>query len=355
MQITMKFLLLLFGLVLITTQLPAQDFDLTDNSSYKAKAMAKAPRKVLIHSFGVHYQVYAAGSDKSSGGGFRRQVVGKTKTSMGVALDGPDLDQFQSVTDELYNEYVAQLKAKGFTVVAASEIPQIELFEDWQRVEGGTPSQAQLKGYVTCTPNNYSYYVPKINKSGKEKSTFIDKSHKISDQLDDIIVANVSLVIPFVQLEAGTALNLAQMGSKMKAKVKLELASLATEQAEPAKGLMASFQQPASMSTYTSYTSGKQTGAVANTHMRLGLKKPYEIEGVVGNEKIVERTSADVQSATMFSPSYMGVVFVDYEDRSGLATHTIAADTETYTSKVKSTCAAFLNASLTDFFDRAIK
>lgn len=351
----MKFLLLLIGLALTVSQLPAQDFDLTDDLSFKPKAMAKAPRKVFVNSFGVHYQVYAAGNDKSSGGGFRRQVVGKTKTSMGVALDGPDLEQFQGVTDQLYKDYVAQLEAKGFEVVDASKIPQIELFEDWQRVEGGTPSQAQLQGYITCTPKGFSYYVPNINKSGKERGTFIYKNPKISGQLDDIIVANVSLVIPFVQLAAGTSLNLAQMGSKMKANVKLELAAQASEQVEQSKGLMSSFQQPASMDTYVSYTSGKQTGATAKSNIRIGLKKPYEISGVVSKEKIVDRTSADVQTATMFSPSYMGVVFVNYEDREASATHTIAANTEAYTSKVKSTCAAFLNESLSEFFARAIK
>jgi len=328
----------------------------TDKFGYKEKAMKKAPRKIFLREFSVYFQVLGSASDKSSGGGYRSTVVGATKTTMGVGLEGPSIEQLQALTDELYTEYTNELTANGFTFVSADEAEKTETYEDWTRFSGGgEPSAAQVGGYLAFTPSGADFFFRKQTAKGKKKgSVLIDNSHKLSRDLDDAIVAAVSLVVPFVELEAGTTIKLAQMGSKVKAKVKLELAANAMEQ-EATSGLMASFATPDQVSTYAKYTSGKGAGATSNSYVQHGLKKNVPINGVVESKKIIDRSKASRTSIGSSTASYnlAGYLMVNVEDREAKASHLVAVDADAYTNEVGNTLGAFLDKSLSSFLESA--
>ncbi len=219
----------------------------TDKGSYKDKAMAKAPRRAYIKEFSVYFQVLAAAEDRSKAGGNRATVSGATRTTMGVGLDGPSMEQLQGMTNELYSAYTGQLTAAGFTLVDGDEVEKTETLGDWTRFAGGeVASAAQVGGYLAFTPAGADLFYRKETASGKTKGSFlIANDHRVSRDLEDAVVISVSLVVPFVLLEAGTTINASQMGSKIKAKINLELATAGVEQEVKNTGkLVASFQQP---------------------------------------------------------------------------------------------------------------
>lgn len=350
--------LFVFATVLCLT-LQAQEADFskafTDSGGYKEKAMKKAPRRVFIRDFSVYFQVLAAAQDNSDGGGYRSTVVGATRTTMGVGLNGVSLEELQAITDKLYKEYTDRLTSEGFTFVSADEASKTEVLSDWTQFDGGgEPSTAQVGGYLAFTPNGGKFFYRKMTASGKTKgSVLIDNAYKISGQLDDAIVASVSLVVPFVYLEAGTAIKLAQMGSKVKGKTNLVLATSASEQ-EVKTGLIANLQRPEVVSTCVMYTSGNGPGASADSYVYHGLKKDVEIPGVIDKQKIVERTDADVTSAYQ-SNSYnlAGALMVSVEDRESKTSHIVTVDGPTYEKQVFGAMDKFLDTSLDQFLEVA--
>ena len=331
-------------------QAPNLDKVFSDQSSYREKHMKKAPKRVFVKDFAVYFQVFAAAQDKSSGGGYRSTVVGKTKTTMGVGLEGVDVEGLQEVTNRLYREYVERLEADGFALVSADEAAATETLAEWTRYTGGVePSVAQVGGYLAFTPAGTDFFYRKATASGKKKgSVLIDNGNKVSRDLGDAVVTSVSLVVPFVTLEAGTTIKLASMGSKVKAEVDLRLASSATEQ-EIKSGLKASFQQPSSVATTSTYTSGKGAGATANAYVHHSLKKDVSIEGVVAQEKIVERTAAARESRAASTMTPASYALFDADDRDSRASHVVDVDAATYAERVFATLDAFLDRSLDEF------
>lgn len=357
MRYTLTTLSLLIAFGFCGSGLLAQNPDLekafNDKGGYKEKAFAKAPKRAFIKEFAVYFQVLASAEDRSDGGGYRSTVVGATKTTLGIGLTGPSLAQLHAITDGLYAEYVKELTDNGFTLVSADEAAATGSLSDWTRFEGGgQPSEAQLGGYLAFTPKGQDFFFRRQTASGKTKGSFlIDNAHRVSDDLDDAVVISVSLVVPFVELEAGTSIKLAQMGSKIKATVDLKLANNAVEQQTNNRGgLLNAVVKPDQVATYANYTSGKSIGESADAMLLTGLKKPVAIPGVAEKKKIVERTSADVSNAYQSNEyNLAGQLMVRVDDRDTKTSHVVEVDGAAYERQVSATLKGFLDMSMAEF------
>ena len=347
-------LLVLFsGLSMGQLQAQAPNFDklVSDRGSYKEKGFKQAPQRVFIQEFRVYFQVLAAAQDRSRGGGFGGTVIGATQTTMGVGLDGVSVEQLHNITNQLYNEYVARLEASGYTLVSADEAAKTAELSDWTRYAGGgEPSAAQVGGYLTMTPAGADFFYRRQTASGKTKgSVLIDNAHRISGQLDDAVVAAVSLVVPFVQLETGTTFNAAAAGSKVKGNVYLVLAAQAIEQ-EVKTGILAGMQTPDRVATYSRYTSGNGVGAGGDAFVYHAIKKDVPIAGVAEKRKIVARTAAESATATSSSSvNLAGYLMVSADDRASKSSHTVTVNGDTYQKQVFATLDGFVDKSLDEF------
>ncbi len=302
-------------------------------ASYRTGKFSKAPRKVYIQSFRVLFQVMASATAKSSEG-VRK---GATKTSMAVAVTGVDLPDFQLVTDKLYNDLITSLKSKGFELVTADEAGKTEHYQDWVLKTGGTASYAQMAGHVMITPTGYNYFVKGESKGGKEKGTFTDKSSILSKQLNDAIILDVSMVLPFVEMDAASS---GMLGfSAVKATVDFGL--------DPGvAGTAGALRQ-----NMVKFVYGNAGMGQAESYLPIVLKKKVTAEGVFYDKKFKEFTSAALNK--VYDAGYYSVV--TSENKNETVTHEAACDPEKYKAASLKFGSDLINKSLEIFYKNAEK
>ena len=193
------------------------------DAGYAQKKFNKAPKRIYIAQFRVVYQLLADWSETAQGGyQLGGGVRGDATARLALAIKGVEESDLQEMTDKLYQDYVAKLKAGGFEIISADEAGKIEFYADYERKSGGTLSQAQFPGYIMNMPTGYDYFVKKTDKKGREKKTMLDDAPKISVDLGQAVVAKVNYVVQFVR-EAESA------GSKMVGKALGGLAKVVAE------------------------------------------------------------------------------------------------------------------------------
>lgn len=309
------------------------DVVMEELASYRTGKFKKAPNRVYIQSFRIMFQVMASATAKSSEG-VRK---GATSTSMTVAVTGVDLPDFQTVTDKLYTDLIASLKSKGYEIISAEEAGKTEHYKDWMLKTGGTASYAQLSGHVMMTPAGYSYYVRDESKSGKEKGTFVDKSSILSKQLDDAIILDVSMVLPFIEMETSSS---GMIGfSAVKGKIDFGLQTNVSGSAGALRQNMVKF-------VYGNAGMGQ-----AESYLPMVLKKKVSVEDVFADKKFREFTSAAAN--TVYGAGYYSVVTVN--NKKETVTHEAACDPEKYKTASLKLGNDLIQQSLQKFYGYADK
>jgi hypothetical protein len=319
----MRYLALFTLLVFATSGLQAQTLTEKDLSSngYGEKKFKKAPKRLYIQSFKVNFQVTAFAEASSQGG---RELgggsySGDTHTSMTVMVDGVDTPDFMEVTDNLYQDFLADMTGQGFEIITQDQVQGTEYFNEWERREGGQINYANLPGYVQARPTGLDYYIKRETKKGKEKGNFIDKSCKLSKELDDAIICDVVFTFTFIEMKTSES---GFIGfSSVKAKTNFEMEG----------------------ENYVKFQYGNPAGLAAEGIFMMGLKKPVEIEApVFSQEKFKSVTTA---SST---PAYGAIVFT--EDKTQKATHFAECDGELYKKETTRLMTELMDLSLTEFF-----
>ena len=334
MKQIIPFLLMLIVTASFGQELSEKQMKIT---GYGEKKLKKAPRKVYIANFNVYFHVIASASASSQGG---RQMGGgsyrgDTKTTMTVAVDGVDVPDFQKITDDTYNRFIADLKSKGFEIMNVEDASKIDFYSDWEMKEGGQVNYANVPGYVSVTPTGTKYMIKKETKKGREKGTFFDRAPRISKELDDAIVIEATFAFPFIEMKTNSS-NLVGFSS-VKAKTDFQLGN-----AVGSDGLKALIEM-----TQVRITQGSGPGASADAQMIASLKKPFEMEGVFKQEKFREF------SAAQSTPAYYGIVFVN--NTSDKVTNTATCDREKYVDASTAAINKYIDFTLAEFYDNAIK
>jgi len=330
----MKKLILLFILCipLLTNAQLVTEKSLKD-WGYGERKLKKAPKKIYLKNFSVNYQVLSSNSEVATNKDFNR-----SKAMMSVGLTGLETEDFQEITNKAYARAVGKLEAAGFEIVSADEASSIEFFEDYTRISGGTPSQAQIIGYISTAPNDFDFFVKRVTKKGKAKSNFFDITPKVSKQLGDIPVFETNVSFQFVTIDGSSFAGAA----KMKGKVDYVLA--ATGIGTSAEGIFGSKIETSPTISRVVWKGGA-AGAGALSIVQVSPKKDIPIEGVVEKKKFKEYVNAGAS----YNPSYSSLVMSKEIEVS----HQVKADREAYKAKTLQALNEYLDMVVEKFIENA--
>ena len=166
-----------------------EDFIVVTGSEGQFKKIKDAPKKIYISSFHVAYQLLYMDSDVAAGGrelggGYRSDA----KASLLMGITGIPEDDLQGAVDKIYETYVSRIKAAGFEIVSADEVQKTETMSGWEKAVGGQPQELGLPGYLSVSPTGFEYLWS--DKPGPFYQT------KLSTEMDGLIVANVTIILP---------------------------------------------------------------------------------------------------------------------------------------------------------------
>jgi hypothetical protein len=353
----MKSALLIGALLIASTVsepvIPEKSLKIT--SYNKKKQHLKAPKKVYINSFKALFEVYEEAEARSSGSknerANRTTFTSGTVTKLGVQISGVDVADFQGIIDEAYAKYTRQLEDAGFEILTAEDVANLEVYEGWTKMEGGASSDAQAKGFVQVTPTGFSYMVKGIAKSGREKGTFSDRGPQISKEMDDVYVADVNFVFPFVTLDPNSSGW--KNSSSVKAVIDYRLEPLintgkTNEQASLtslAKGFGAA-GDAYMLESQVRFISGKDIGNNPFFDAKVGLKKSVTFEDVFADKKIKETTKAEVD---MFQKSAYSTLVMVSGDQKTVTSHFANCDRDKYVSAASASIDQMINTGIDNF------
>jgi len=353
----MKSLFLICALIFASTfsEPVINEKDLKVTSYNKKKQHRKAPKKVYIRSFKALFEVYEEASAKTSGSrkerANRTTYTSGTSTRMGVQISGVDVADFQSIIDEAYASYVKQLTDQGFEVMTANEAENIDFYKGWEKVKGGASSDEQAKGFVMVTPNGFNYMVKGIAKSGREKGSFLDKGPKISKELENVYVADVNFIFPFVTLDANSSNWTNSSSVKAKIGYRMEPALNTTQENQQtsltsfAKGF-ASAGASSMIESQVRFISGNDIGNNPFFDAKVALKRAVYFEDVFKDTKIKEVTKGQVD---MFEKTAYSTLVMVSGDQKTVASHYAECNRDNYVIAASASIQEMMTAGISNF------
>jgi hypothetical protein len=311
-------------------QLMAQQPEIKDKGSYNEKKFDNGAKKVYIANFKVHFQVMMEAQDsKAATSTFRGGYKGAQKAALTVAIDGIDDELLQRITDKLYSDYISDLKSKGLEIITSNQVKQLEYFQDHEYIEGGTVADEGIPGTLSVVPTGYGYYY----KKKIIKKMAIDTDFKLSQELDDAVIAKVTLVVPFADF-GNSGFNLGESKVKINSNLRVG-AQLTGSQIHESKKLVdlhMSENDYESVPTSVTFGMGKGPGLSWKSYYNGYLAEDFLIEGVVEAKKmkaIALTTSLGTQSIRVGN-----MVTHFYRNDSDIKYESIPVDAEQYENGV---------------------
>lgn len=176
-----------------------------DNFGMKPKK--KASKKVYINSFNVLVEVYREDIDYKEQGEFRGKGRAEASAQAALGIVGVDSKLLLEQTDRLYKEFISNLEAQGFEIVASSEVKNTKYHKGSESFEGPIIRESANPGMLEIIPSEFKGFTSKKNAEGKEskKSGFFPgmkglgkmakNTNMLSKQLNDAIVLDVNLTL----------------------------------------------------------------------------------------------------------------------------------------------------------------
>jgi len=359
-----NYILYLFTFFAVTTITAQSITDVSiKTNKYGMNKMKKAPKKIFINSFNVNYEIYKEAIDFKNGGNGGRigGNTGSATATAAVGLGGIDANKMQEKTNELYENFITKLKNKGYEIIAAEEAEKVDQFKDWVK-ETGPKIEENLKGVITCIPNNYTFFYKRKTEKGEVRKGFLGGlglQPKLSKALGDAVIADVNLFVMFSEEGSDWMKGKA---AKVKIKTNLRLADnyaivipkkLKKKKSTIGK-LFGSVQFKGAVDVYPAsssviFTQGK-VGLGSESSFTATLKKPVEIEGVLKKQKIVAYQKQGSFVPTSFS------TFGDYldakESKFSTVTKWITVDADKYANGFYNACNTFLDKQLEELFKK---
>ena len=316
----------------------------------------KAPKRVYIKSFRAFFEVFeeatASTSARKNERANRTTFISGTKTAMGVQLQGVDVPDFQKLIDEAYNEFVEKLRTEGYEIITAAEAGKTDYYSGWTKKSGGSSSDKQAPGFVMVTPQGYEYFVKGESANGREKSTFTDTSSKLSKDLEDAFVAEVTFVFPFVNLDASSSSFTNQ--SSVKADLGFRMQAFMNVQDNVQKNSLSSFAKGIGsagigqlLNTKVRFISGHMASAPL-FDSTTELKKDVYFGDVFQESKIKEVTSAE--ATTAFKTEYSQLLMVSGGETT-IASHFAAANHEKYLKSASGSMLELIDSGISNFYE----
>ena len=233
---------------------------------YTHNKFSHAPKKIFIQHFNVNYQMVMVSYAQARGG----TTYGSAESTLALGLDGLEADRLQAITDKYYAEFTSKLESAGYSIMTPSEVKQSPYFADAEEIPGGSPKiDAIARGYVTSTPTNFVTLDVK-------NSIFNLGGEKESKELGGIIVARVSITIPFAESQET---NGGLVGGVAKIVAKADL-RISPNEAVPTKS---DFKKPTMIGSDITFMYKESLKWQA--FYQYELKKAIEIEDVMDEDK----------------------------------------------------------------------
>ncbi len=292
----------------------------------------KSPKRIVISDFQVNFQTALQLEDKKKGGKmWRGGLKGDAKASLTLVLDGLNIEDLQQLTDKLFEEYKADLAAKGFEIAPIEELWNHSAYEKnrekrWDLRSGQGGEKGDEFGDIVMRPTGQKFIVAKQNMENKKAGPLKLANYeeqvemKVSNQKNDFIFNKVVLnVISFDNAlsETTRALNRHAGYAQVKAETDFKIDE----------------------SSFNRFGIGQM---VSN--------RGVEVEGVLEKQKFDASQGADVDKRGMDA----GVFHVwRVEDKEDINVSVVKCDSEKYKRGAEMAIESFLDATIQKLVDKA--
>lgn len=292
----------------------------------------KSPKRIVISDFQVNFQTALQLEDKKKGGKmWRGGLKGDAKASLTLVLDGLNIEDLQQLTDKLFEEYKADLAAKGFEIVPIEELWNHSAYQKnreqrWDLRSGQGGEKGDEFGDIVMRPTGQKFIVAKQNMENKKAGPLKLANYeeqvemKVSNQKNDFIFNKVVLnVISFDNAlsETTRALNRHAGYAQVKAETDFKIDE----------------------SSFNKFDIGQM---VSN--------RGVEVEGVLEKQKFDASQGADVDKRGMDA----GVFHVwRVEDKEDINVSVVKCDSEKYKRGAEMAIESFLDATIQKLVDKA--
>tara|TARA_R110002124_G_scaffold277578_1_gene449097 strand:+ start:621 stop:1688 length:1068 start_codon:yes stop_codon:yes gene_type:complete len=317
-------------------------------SGFKGKKFNDANKRIFLQYFYVNFQLMyneseTAKGGREVGGGYR----GDASASLSLAVQGVELERLQRITDSCYSNYVQQLKAKGIEIINPDELKAHSYFENWEIVEGGKASAADIPGYISVSPSGFRFFVPKVDENGNamaKASMFDLAGMSLSKELEGMIVARVGFTVPFARgaESTGSKALTKTFGGVAKVVVKPDLRISPNETYIP-KG---DFKKPKYSGSEMSFAFKKSLKYQALFQAR--PKKEIQIEGVFEEKKY---KSVQSGNQDLWGTEVGALEVFSVQDESLESIQAIKCEGEIYEKGVEEALQSFINMALEEFLE----
>lgn len=341
----MKKLLIAGMVLLLSAAAHAQKpIEIKDVSGSGQKKFKKSPKRIFIAQFRVNYQLLYSQVEKAAGGGtIGGGYRGEAKAGLTMAVKGIESADLIETTDKLYREFVTNITKEGYEVISIDEASAAKSYEGWERKTGGTLNESQYPGYITSIPTGYEYFVKKTNSSGKEKSSFVDNSLKISGDLN-VTVVKVNVVIPFVEDAESAASK--TLGKAAGGLAKVVLRPYLRVEKDPV-ATSGTFSTDAAL-TQVTYAYKESMGSMGATYLR--LKSNVDIPGIFEDKKYKAVETADTD---LWGTQAGALTIFNVTDRYLSKTQPLPVDANQYKQGVANAVSNYLRATLDEYLSYA--
>lgn len=356
--------------ILITISIAARAQTLADDdislidSKWKTKEFYKDSKRVYINSFLVYCEVYREDKDTKQGGNvaFSKSVKGSASVVQTLGLSGIEAPDLQRTANQLYTDFVNELKNEGFEIISADEAGKTKTYEGWQLVEGPVVKDAGLPGLLSIVPEGYGYFIKGVDKKGADvKSSKLLKKFNsdgnngafsnipgLSKELDDAIVVDVRFSYLFTQ-EGDNWLR--GNSAQVIVKTNFRLGSGTVSELNDSKSLvrLGGAETVSTINTYINFSKGKfSTGAEAA--LNVSPKKNIYINDVINSERITSSQSQNIVYPTSFNSYQVGNDFyTSVENRKSSNSKWIEVDSKKYADGMYLAGSTFMKNVLEEF------
>lgn len=279
------------------------DFKPKDDG-FKTNKIGEGPKKLYIANFTINFEMYKEAIDKKAAGGFGRTIKGAAKAKAAIGLATLDKEAIQAKANQLYNEFVAEFKNKGYEIISAEKAGITDTYKNWKKASGPEVFETDMKGIIAVVPADFSYYYKDRNAFSSKFGNFAKTSQNLSKELDNALIADVSLI--YVFCETGTDWNIGNQ-AKVKLLVNYRLAAQHNVSDEKTgAGITSMFdksKQAVGLSSTVNFTRGKLPIGGSPESQYIGLmKSDLEIDGVLKKEKVIAFSTQKQITATLLNP-----------------------------------------------------
>jgi hypothetical protein len=238
--------------------------------------------------------------------------TGATSAELSVGFEGMDEGNFQTITDQLYSNYLDNLKDRGYDLANTEILTGNKAVNKHNLVSGGKADYEYREGYISTTPSNFSYYI-----NDKGRAPLAGKMKGV-----DAVVVDLEINLPFIiDAESGASkLATSAVGGISKIVVKPSLRIIESSNIV--------FVDPAFL-------------AVSNSK----LKKDLVISGVFEDQKF--KATATAQTNTSYDIGHITRVYSTDVNTSKI--QVAKCNPEKYMTGVKEGINAYLQAATDQF------